>query len=372
MKRVSTLTCHAILESRATILCVVLSAAIANARGGLSYNIQPIDTGVTGGVLNISHVNSAGVVVGYGQTSAAASTAFIWQDGQIQSLPLSGNQVEWATGLNDSGTVVGMIIKNDTSQHGYVWNGKEVQLLSGTGGNESTPTVINNAGEIAGSTNTPDGPRATIWNNGKPTDLGITEDSWVNAINNHGDVAGDESVGKTTRAFLDQNGKVMNLPSLGGSTDHVSDMNNQAAVVGTSIADDQQHAVIWNDGKISTLAAASGFSQSLGFGINDSGLVVGTSTNGNQLRDATLWDNGTPMDLNSLLPANSGWTLSEADTINNRGQIAGVGSLHGVQQGFLLSPSAQAIPLPSPAWMGIITLPILGIAMRRIKQTQVD
>jgi probable HAF family extracellular repeat protein len=353
------------------MICAVVTVAFAKARGGLSYNIQPIDTGVADGQLTINRINASGDVVGSGQTPATASSAFLWQDGQIQSLPLSGNQVEWATGINDASTVVGMIIKNDTSQNGYVWNGREVQILPGTGGNASTPTVINNAGEIAGSTNTPNGPRATTWNSGKPSDLGIIEDSWVNAIDDHGDVAGDESVGKTTRAFLEQNGKVLTLPSLGGPTDHVSDMNNQAEVIGTSVSDNQQHAVIWKDGKISTLAAATGFSQSLGFGVNDSGLVVGTSTNGNQIHDATLWDDGTPMDLNSLLPANSGWTLSYADAINNHGQIAGVGSLHGVQQGFLLSPSPQAIPLPSPGWMGIITLPILGIAMRRMRRIQV-
>ena len=43
------------------------------------------------------------------------------------------------------------------------------------------------------------------------------------------------------------------------------------------------------------------------------------------------------IDLNSLLPAGSGWTLDEATAINDRGQIVGEGYYHGVECGFLCS-----------------------------------
>jgi probable HAF family extracellular repeat protein len=48
---------------------------------------------------------------------------------------------------------------------------------------------------------------------------------------------------------------------------------------------------------------------------------------------------GAIQDLNALLPAGSGWVLTEAHAINAKGQIAGTGVLNGVVRGFVLTPS---------------------------------
>jgi uncharacterized membrane protein len=47
-------------------------------------------------------------------------------------------------------------------------------------------------------------------------------------------------------------------------------------------------------------------------------------------------------DLNSLLPANSGWTLASATAINDRGEIVGRGVFHRDERGFLLIPQPPA------------------------------
>jgi hypothetical protein len=45
---------------------------------------------------------------------------------------------------------------------------------------------------------------------------------------------------------------------------------------------------------------------------------------------ATPWSGGNgPIDLNTLLPANSGWVLNVARGINNKGQIVGTGTING-------------------------------------------
>jgi hypothetical protein len=44
------------------------------------------------------------------------------------------------------------------------------------------------------------------------------------------------------------------------------------------------------------------------------------------------------LDLNSLIPANSGWVLQFANGINDQGQIVGEGTLNGQAEGFLLTP----------------------------------
>ena len=47
---------------------------------------------------------------------------------------------------------------------------------------------------------------------------------------------------------------------------------------------------------------------------------------------------GMAFDLNALVPPGSGWTLSEALRINDKGQIIGVGQTQGQVRAFLLNP----------------------------------
>jgi probable HAF family extracellular repeat protein len=75
------------------------------------------------------------------------------------------------------------------------------------------------------------------------------------------------------------------------------------------------------------------------FAINGQGQVVGQSGS-----RAFLYSGGVLTDLNTLLPTNSGWTLTYAFGINGAGQIVGWGTHNGqAEQPFLLSPPA---PLP--------------------------
>ena len=53
-----------------------------------------------------------------------------------------------------------------------------------------------------------------------------------------------------------------------------------------------------------------------------------------------LWQRGTPLDLNELIPPNSGWELRVAAEINGAGQIAGFGTIGGRQHAYLLTPLA--------------------------------
>jgi probable HAF family extracellular repeat protein len=70
------------------------------------------------------------------------------------------------------------------------------------------------------------------------------------------------------------------------------------------------------------------------FSINDVGQVVGWSG-----FTAFLWTREKGMqDLNTLIPANSGWSLSLARSINLREQITGQGTIGGQQHEFLLTP----------------------------------
>ena len=55
------------------------------------------------------------------------------------------------------------------------------------------------------------------------------------------------------------------------------------------------------------------------------------------------------IDLNSLIPSNSGWVLGRAQAINDLGQIVGFGYYNGQTRAFLLNPTSKVIVLqPGP------------------------
>jgi probable HAF family extracellular repeat protein len=70
-------------------------------------------------------------------------------------------------------------------------------------------------------------------------------------------------------------------------------------------------------------------------GINDAGQVVGRSFTSTGVSRAFLWEGHSMTDLNSLIPADSGWVLEVATGINQVGQIVGLGTFGGTQRAFL-------------------------------------
>ena len=51
-----------------------------------------------------------------------------------------------------------------------------------------------------------------------------------------------------------------------------------------------------------------------------------------------MYSGGKMKDLNSMIPAGLGWALTEANGINASGQIVGMGTINGVEHGYLLTP----------------------------------
>lgn len=56
---------------------------------------------------------------------------------------------------------------------------------------------------------------------------------------------------------------------------------------------------------------------------------------------AFLYRWGRMVDLNTLIPHPSNWTLTAANGINDSHLIVGTGLHNGVQRGFVLTPKAQ-------------------------------
>jgi probable HAF family extracellular repeat protein len=81
-------------------------------------------------------------------------------------------------------------------------------------------------------------------------------------------------------------------------------------------------AVVWKDGKIKDPGAVDGDPCSRAYAVNARGQVVGTSGDCRNALHAFVWEEGRPMlDLNKLIPPGSGWVLTNAININDRGEI---------------------------------------------------
>jgi probable HAF family extracellular repeat protein len=101
------------------------------------------------------------------------------------------------------------------------------------------------------------------------------------------------------------------------------------------------HAFLYTGGVMTDLGTLPGGTDSIAQGINSQGQVVGTADPGaGGIGGAFLWTAQSGMvELNTVLPANSGWILTDATGINDSGQITGIGSHNGgfPQRGFILT-----------------------------------
>ena len=157
------------------------------------------------------------------------------------------------------------------------------------------------------------------------------------------------------------------LGTLGGTYSKAWGVNNNGQVVGESLysGGTQHHAFLYSNGMMSDLGTLGG-STSTAYGINSSGQVVGYAiTTGEAATHAFLYSGGNLLDLNNLISPNSGWTLVDAQGINDLGQILGWGSYNGQDVAFLMTP-ISTVPLPAAFWLfGSGLLGLIGIARRK-------
>ena len=139
----------------------------------------------------------------------------------------------------------------------------------------------------------------------------------------------------------------------GGSNSWAHGINTSGQVVGYSdTSSGEYHAFLYDESatlKLQDLGTLGG--NSAAWDINDSSQVVGYSYTSAGAKHAFLKESGQPMiDLNSLITADSGWTIRDAKAINSDGQIAATGYKDGVgTHALLLTPTSSDPPPPGPS-----------------------
>jgi probable HAF family extracellular repeat protein len=200
------------------------------------------------------------------------------------------------------------------------------QSYSITNLGEFRPSGINSAGWVVGVTSSD---QAVLWNGAALLDLGAPGGtqpfySIALSINDAGKVVGGVNAtgnSPTTPALWSTAGttNLTSLGTLGGPEGLAKGINNSGMIVGTSRnINNNSYATLWNGSTIISLGTLGG-SYSDAKAINSLGLVAGESyiaTNTNV--HATLWNGSNIMDLGTLGGANS-----TANAINDIGNVVG-------------------------------------------------
>jgi len=219
------------------------------------------------------------------------------------------------------------------------------------GGISSDASDINDAGLIVGASSDADGnSNAFWWRDGVMHAMGTLGGtlSQAFAVNESGDITGMASTegDQEIHAYIAKPGSPLyDLGTLGGPASHGHDVNELVHVCGWSMIQANNPAsrgFLWADGVMKPIGTLGGI-YSAAFGLNDLDQVVGASTRADEVQVAFLWSNDHMVDLNTLLPAGSGWQLTSANDIDDHGAIVGEGVRpDGAPRAFLLTPVGTA------------------------------
>jgi len=306
-------------------------------------------------------------------TGFPETEAVLWRNGQIIDLGTLGGNASSASSVNSHGQVVGAALNTipdsfsaainppifffpvATQAHAFLWDGM-MHDLGTLGGPDSGAFYVNERGQVAGYSYTNSTPNPTtgvptldpfLWEDGKMKDLGTLGGTFgvPYSMNERGQVVGQSNLAgdQIKHPFLSDRGKPMiDLGTLGGTFGRADSINRVGHIVGLSSppSDGPVFAFLWKNGVMQNLGTVDGDPCSEGLFINARDQIVGGSWDcGGEFQHSFLWENGSIVDLLSLVPPGSGMQFKVPASINDRGEIAVQGILsNGDYHAILLIP----------------------------------
>jgi probable HAF family extracellular repeat protein len=361
-------------------------------RNGVKTDLGVLPGGASSAAL---WINSKGLIVGMSQngvidplTGIPEVRGVVWKKGQIADLGTFGGNVSYASAVNNQGQVVGTALNeipdqfsfydllftlpgslNGTQTRAFLWDEEHgMQDLGTLGGFDATANLVNQSGQVTGFSYTNSTPNPTtgiptfhpfLWDKEKGMrdlgSLGGTALGSVNALNERGQVVGATTIAGDAQLhpFLWDGAELIDLiaPPFGGSANGEAAWINEAGEVvglagiplpcpGSPNQSQVQHAFLWRKGVMMDLGTIAGTLNSEADFINSKSQIVGHSFACDfSVFDAILWENGSMVDLNTLIPHDSPFHLYSTSFVDDRGVIAAFGSLaNGDRHALLLIP----------------------------------
>jgi probable HAF family extracellular repeat protein len=332
----SNLAFAAVLALAAGVPAVVATAVPAAA--STAAYAETIMGSLGGGFTDATAINAGGQVTGYSNTDKeiqvpcppqkygqpkkcfeAVRHAFLFSTGTMTDLGTLGGIGSEGLAINDSGEVVGFSQTKAGTSDAFLWNGTRMTDLGPL--SQFYPDGINDSGQIAGACGNDSVPcldsNGTFTALPNPPNLDCTG---AIAINNNGQVLGacGDSSGNS-HGVVWTNGTPTVLPTLGGPYFAPTAINNNGDVVGFGQTSTfAQHGFLYRNGTMTDLG-----NNIFLYAINDSDVMVGNDL---------IVSNGTVQDINNLIPAGSPG-INYAVGINDNGQII------AKTNGILLTPN---------------------------------
>lgn len=310
------------------------------------YSIAPLAGGRDG---SVSGLNNAGQA-----TLSAGAQGYVGSGDTLTALDaLPKHHASFAYAINDSGQAAGASFNILGHARAFFWDGATHKIGSLPGYPYSEARGISDAGQVAGFAETGHPDRLHAWvsraflrrQDGSLLDLGTLGGPYsaAYAVGASGGVAGkaDTDTGATHAFLWTEGGGMTDLGTLGGANSAAYAVSSAGAVAGVSETGDgsTRHGFLSVSGSLRDLPPLQGMDDSAVYAVNGTNQAVGTSQTAAGVKRATLWQNGKPTNLNTLLPPHSGWVLTEARAVNDHGQIAGQGFWNGKPCAFLLTPT---------------------------------
>ena len=341
------------------------------------YDVRQLEGSLSTG----SSINEGGQVAGL-----SVGGASFWPDAghriSVDTLSTGSTKSSWAYGINDNEVLVGETLTFDGTSYAeraFYWTRQTGQVslgvFPGIKYSYSYATSVNNSFEIVGGSQADDGQvRAFLWNaiNGL-IDIGASSPggfSYALDINEASEVIGQADYGAFFWSKSTGTIKIGGLPGVKNTKGIAFGINDLGSVVGRSLNLHNKSApFLWD--RVSGIVELDLAGDALAsFGearsINNSGLIVGGGRVLSGDYHALIWrDSSGWRDLNDLIDPRLGIVLTQAEDINDKGQIVAQGFRNGISGAFILSPAGISVPEPS-TWASLMTgFGILGLILRR-------
>jgi probable HAF family extracellular repeat protein len=353
-------------------LAVVLTLACA-ARAQF-YAVT--DLGALGGTNGIAYgINNREQIVGTAQTGMGNYHAFLFDGGRMVDIGTMGRSNSWAYGINDNGWMVGASGMPGSNMHAFVCTNALMNAfmvdLGTLGGSNSAAWMINMHGEMAGWAATSNGNHhaffMTNFTMRGMMDLGTAggTNSEAYCLNSNGMVVGyammsdgsQEPIMSTNAMLGSGSMMTMGMGGMGASGGQSWFVNDMGQTAGQAQMPGGNHQAFVSGGggmmgRVSVDLGTLGGTNSIAYCLNNAGTAVGTAGTATGMPHAFMVTNALGgmvhmMDLNDLIPTNSGWELMEARGINALGQVVGWGMHAGHTNAFLLTPVSAPVVMTS-------------------------